>query len=190
MSRRPLHCGRGLIAAACLSLGLGAGGCVSGTDQLPAESYERNNVALGAYIALVALGVAAIWAAGRTMDMASHSRWSVPALAAAGLTLAAPLVWVAAATAMYYLLVSDPSFDETASWLPFVPALLVCVAAIRCAHAGLQQARDPARRPTLALSAGAAELVVALAYLVGLLLAIAGSFFALLSLGGGTLSGG
>ncbi|MEU4288574.1 hypothetical protein AB0E63_10150 [Kribbella sp. NPDC026596] len=159
-------------------------------DEPSAEAYERNYLALGAFVALVALGVAAIWAAGRTKNIASHSRWSVPALAAIGLTLAAPLVWVAASLAMYYLSASDPSFEAPAYWLPFVPAILVCVAAIRCAHTGLQQARDPARRPALALSAGATELVVAFAYLVGVLLVVAGGFFALLSLGGGTLSGG
>ena len=195
MSHLPRQWGHTLTAAAYLCLVLVASGCEQGRSCLrqsppctPAEAYERNNVALGAFVALVALSVAAIWAAGRTKHIASQSRWSVPALTAVGLTLVAPLVWIGANVAMYYLSVSDPSFDEPAYWLPFVPAILVCIAAIRCGHAGLQQARDPARRPTLALSAGAAELIVALAYLVGLLLAAAGAFFALLSQGGGSFN--
>src|SRR5262245_44565808 len=93
--------GRGLIGAAWLGLFVVVSGCVSDVEQPPGESYERNNVAFGAFVALVIFGVAAIWAAGRTKNIASRSRWSVPALVAIGLTLIAPVVFVGASFAMY-----------------------------------------------------------------------------------------
>jgi hypothetical protein len=129
----------------------------------------------GAYLALVALSIAAIWAAGRTKNVARNSRWSVPALAAIGLTLVA-LLMPAAAGSMGFLSVADAEFDASSPLLEFVPAILVWIAAIRCAHLALRQARDrdPATRSrSVRRGVGLAVSAIVFAYFVGLLIAAA-----------------
>ena len=136
---------------------------------------------VGAYVALVALGIAAIWAAGRTKNIASQSRWSVPALAAIGLTLVTPLMFLAAATTMDHLSGSDSSLEEAIPLYSFLPTILLYIAAVRCAHVALRQTRDrdPARGHGLAVTA------MAFTYSAGLLLAAGCTFLFLPSQGGG-----
>jgi hypothetical protein len=118
---------------------------------------------MGAYVALVALSVAAIWAAGRTKNIARNSRWSVPALAAIGLTLVTPLTFLAAATSFNYLTGSDPGAEQATPLFSYLPAVLVYIAAIRCARVALRQARDRGH--------GLAVTAMAFTYSAGLLLA-------------------
>jgi hypothetical protein len=102
---------------------------------------SHHNLVTGAYVALAALSVAAIWAAGRTKNITRNSRWSVPAVAAIGLTLVTPLMWSAAATSMVYLSASDSGLEQATPLFAFVPAVLVYIAAIRCARVAPRQAR-------------------------------------------------
>jgi hypothetical protein len=139
----------------------------------PSESYRTDYLAVGSFIALVALGVAAWLAANRLRDLSVHpsrtdrpNRRSPAALAAVALVLVTPLVHGAASAAMAALAYSAPSFDASAPLLQFVPAVLVSTAAVRCARAGLREVQGQTGGRALALSA------TVLAYLVaGLLLA-------------------
>jgi hypothetical protein len=149
------------------------------------ESYRRDNVALGLFLALVALGVAAFLAPnlarhlapsrfrdGLSVDAsgsAGRRRWSVPAVAAIVLALVVPLVVWAASAAMFDLSYSDPFFDVSGLWLQFVPAVLVGGAAIRCAHAGLRQTRKRTGGRVLAVTAAVFAYLVAGLMLAALL---------------------
>ena len=110
------------------------------------EGYRRDNVALGSFVGLVGLGIALWFGAGRLCRRLSawssggRKRWRWMAAAAIVLAVLTPLVLWASATVMYTLAYSDPSFDASALFLEFVPALLVGAAAVRCARNGFRDA--------------------------------------------------
>lgn len=110
------------------------------------EGYRRDNVALGSFVGLVGLGIALWVGAGyfcrrlSAWPSGGRKRWRWMAAAAVVLAAITPLVLWASATVMYTLAYSDPSFDASALFLEFVPALLVGAAAVRCARNGLREA--------------------------------------------------
>ncbi|RZT26493.1 hypothetical protein EV649_0238 [Kribbella sp. VKM Ac-2569] len=148
---------------------------------------QRDNVALWSFIGLVAFGLAAVLAASRRRggawvnpSNADGPLWVPAAPAAVLLALSTPLVIWAAFTTMYDLAYSDPRFDAPGFLLQPIPGLLVGVAAVRCAHAVRQEARDRPSGRTFALS----TTILAYAAAVLALLAALLSFASMLGQGG------
>src|SRR5262245_8394458 len=148
---------------------------IDGASRAPVEvgkgcsGMNRDSVALGLLVAVGVLGVAALVAAslapslvrnrlrgGDSVDasgVARPPRW--PAAAAIVLVVLVPLVQWAASAAVGEVFYSDESFEWEGVPLQLLPPVLVCAAAVVCAHLARRQTKGQTRGRTLAVTAAA-----------------------------------